>query len=80
MIQRTLGVGVGIIIGGAGGLGIYHHFNTGSEEKDKSQDNVVRPSGNGNKYVTFMKISNVRATDTRDREPFGPISSYHGQM
>ena len=42
MIQRTLGVAVGILIGGAGGLGVYHYCYRGIEEKDKSQDNLVK--------------------------------------
>ena len=42
MIQRTLGVGVGIIIGGAGGLGICrYNFRGSDDEKDKSQNNLV---------------------------------------
>ena len=39
MIQRTLGVGVGILIGG--GLGAYHYCYAGIEDEDKSEDNFV---------------------------------------
>ena len=61
MIQRTLGVGLGILIGGAGGLGAYHYCYAGIEEEDKSQDNFVElQSGKKDNiwHKAFERIAN----------------------
>ena len=55
MIQRTLGVG--ILIGGVGGLGVYQYVYRGTEEKEESQDNLVAPQ-TGQENMAFIKIAN----------------------
>ena len=56
MIQRTLGVG--ILIGGVGGLGVYHYVYRGIEGKEESQDNLVTPQ-TGEENMAFMNIANL---------------------
>ena len=84
MIQRTLGVGVGIIIGGAGGLGICRYSFKGSDdEKDKSQNNLVELQlGKDDMWLpNFRKSfkSNCRETNTNSYGALGAIASYHGK-
>ena len=55
-IQRTLGVG--ILMGGVGGLGVYHYVYKGTEGKEESQDNLVTHQ-TGKENMAFMEIANL---------------------